>query len=542
MSWSGIDVMQDFFKCSDSKKKYIWWFVVSWIVLLVCLLARDLVRLRKVTRNLAIREAQAHFQKDEAFRFWVATHGGFYVPVDERTRPNPYLDHVSEQNITTPSGKQLTLMNPAYALRQMQEEFAEVYGVFGHITSLLPLRPDNAPDDWERNSLELFEKGTKEVLEFTMLKGEPGLRLMRPLIIQKGCLKCHEHQGYKIGQVRGGVSVSIPFSIYLQEERQAATTQVVSYIIIMLIGLIALFRGNKVIISNIVEREKAQKSLQNSHDHLEILVQERTLELSDVNTELHAEITSRKLETEKSEKQRIATLSILADLNEASKRLKKEIKDRKQAQMQVQKNLEEKNILLKEVHHRVKNNLQIMSSLLHLQTLHIDDPRISKILGESRNRIHSMSIVHEMMYQNQDFARIDMKYYIYKLIDSIKPLYADSYNHIDIIDKCKSVEIDLNRAIPCGMIINELISNAMKHAFVNDSNGEITVGIENEDGEVHIFVSDNGSALPPDFDLENINSLGMSIVTDLTDQLDGRFVINQKDGLKTFEVFFNMEN
>jgi len=111
-------------------------------------------------------------------------------------------------------------MNPAYIMRQLNEEFAELYEIPGHITSLDPLRPENAPDDWERSALEAFEEGESEILEVTDIDGESYLRLMQPLIAEEGCLKCHEQQGYQLGDVRGGVSVSVPMVPYLAEERQ----------------------------------------------------------------------------------------------------------------------------------------------------------------------------------------------------------------------------------------------------------------------------------------------------------------------------------
>ena len=137
------------------------------------------------------------------------------MPIDEKTPPNPHLEHVPERDIQTPSGKRLTLMNPAYMVRQLREEFAKLYGVKGHITSLKNFRPETAPDDWEKAALKEFEGGRKEVQEFTVIGDEPYLRLMRPLIADKGCLKCHGFQGYKEGDVRGGVSVSLPMKDFL---------------------------------------------------------------------------------------------------------------------------------------------------------------------------------------------------------------------------------------------------------------------------------------------------------------------------------------
>ncbi len=253
--------------------------VAIWTLIIVGLLFRDLSLLNHATENLAKREALAHFQKDEAFRFWSATHGGFYVVTNERTPPNPYLEHVPERDIETPSGVKLTLMNPAYALRQMFEEYKETYGVSGHITSLLPLRPENTPDDWERSALESFENGETELSELTNLNGEPHLRFMKPLITQEGCLKCHEHQGYKVGDVRGGVSVSVPLSAYYAEEDSTTVTHIISFAALWLLGLIGLIISYRINKKSRKEKENADRLLQESHNKLETRIIERTNEL-----------------------------------------------------------------------------------------------------------------------------------------------------------------------------------------------------------------------------------------------------------------------
>lgn len=189
------------------------------------------------TEQLARIEARTHFNKDLAFRFWATRHGGVYVPTDQRTPPNPYLDKIAERDIQTPSGRLLTLMNPAYMVRQVMAEYSELYGVRGRITSLKPLRPENAPDPWETKALEAFERGAEEVFEYASIDGIPYLRLMRPMITQTGCLKCHEHQGYKVGDVRGGVGVAVPMAPYRVAERRAVTTLGITHGTIWLLGL-----------------------------------------------------------------------------------------------------------------------------------------------------------------------------------------------------------------------------------------------------------------------------------------------------------------
>ncbi len=147
--------------------------------------------------ELARKEALTAFKKNMAFRYWGTKHGGVYVPVTKETPPNRYLENIPERDIITPSGKKLTLMNPAYMVRQLMEEYSELYNVRGHITSLKLLNPENAPDDWERQALKNFENGVREVFEIVSSAREDNLRLMRSLYIKEGCLKCHEHQGIK---------------------------------------------------------------------------------------------------------------------------------------------------------------------------------------------------------------------------------------------------------------------------------------------------------------------------------------------------------
>ncbi len=211
-------------------------------ILLTCLVGGSLFwnieREKRETRTLATLTARANFNKDKAFRLWATTHGGVYVPNDERTPPNPHLAHIPDRDLVTSGGKRLTLMNPAYMLRQMMQEYPGLYGVRGRITSLKPLNPQNAPDAWERSALETFEReGRKEVLDWTEMDGAPHLRLMRPMIVTKGCLKCHGFQGYQVGDVRGGVGVSVPLAPYLALEREAIGDILWSHGAFWLIGL-----------------------------------------------------------------------------------------------------------------------------------------------------------------------------------------------------------------------------------------------------------------------------------------------------------------
>ena len=178
--------------------------VLIWTVAVIASLTWTIYREKEQTLALAKNEAIANFNKDQAFRLWGTKHGGVYVPATAETPPNPYLSHIPDRDITLPSGKQFTLMNPAYIVRQMMDDFNALYGVKGHITSLNPLNPGNAPDPWERKALAAFEKSEEEAFAVTEQDGERYLRLMRPMVTKAGCLKCHGHQGYKEGDIRGG--------------------------------------------------------------------------------------------------------------------------------------------------------------------------------------------------------------------------------------------------------------------------------------------------------------------------------------------------
>ncbi|AMV73422.1 hypothetical protein JCM30471_18370 [Desulfuromonas carbonis] len=192
------------------------------------------------TLDHARLEALATFNKDQSFRFWATGHGGVYVPVTEETPPNPYLSHLPHRDIDLPDGRRLTLMNPAYIMRQAMSQYQELYGVRGHLTSLDPLNPINAPDPWERQALAAFANGATEVTRVSEIEGQPFLRLMKPMITQQGCLKCHARQGYRVGDIRGGLSVSIPLAPYLAIEREGLTSFSLSFGLIWLLGMALL--------------------------------------------------------------------------------------------------------------------------------------------------------------------------------------------------------------------------------------------------------------------------------------------------------------
>ncbi|MEQ8190891.1 MAG: histidine kinase dimerization/phosphoacceptor domain -containing protein [Candidatus Eremiobacterota bacterium] len=200
--------------------------------------------------------------------------------------------------------------------------------------------------------------------------------------------------------------------------------------------------------------------------------------------------------------------------------------------------LEEKEILLKEIHHRVKNNLQIISSLIYLQISSIEDDTIADILKDSQNRIKSIGLVHEKLYQSENFARIDFKRYIYDLSSYLFSSYHIDVNIIKLNIKVRDIYLNINKAIPCGLIINELVTNALKYAFPAGRKGEISIKFHQTNGKKLILeIGDNGAGLPEDINIETSTSLGLKLVVNLAKQIDGDLYIERETGT-IFKIIF----
>jgi two-component sensor histidine kinase len=203
--------------------------------------------------------------------------------------------------------------------------------------------------------------------------------------------------------------------------------------------------------------------------------------------------------------------------------------------------VKEKEILLKEVHHRVKNNLQVINSILNLQSSYVDDPKTLEIINESQNRIRSMSYIHESLYQTKDFSAINFADYITNLVQNLVHSYQLYQDKIDLKLNIESVKLALDQAIPCGLILNELVSNALKYAYPQDQKGQIVIEVFEENGRLSIGVEDFGIGLPEDFKIENSESLGLSLVHTLVDQLDGELILKRLGGTKFLITFEKQE-
>lgn len=208
----------------------------------------------------------------------------------------------------------------------------------------------------------------------------------------------------------------------------------------------------------------------------------------------------------------------------------------------IKESLEEKEILLKEIHHRVKNNLQIISSLLNLQSRQIKSDHYLNIFKESQNRIKTMALVHEKLYQSKKLSLINFSNYIQSVIINLFHSYNINSDKIQLdIDIDNNISMGIDLAIPCGLIVNELISNSMKYAFPIGSEGRIYINLKKEGSNFTMIVSDNGIGLEDDIDIENIESLGLQLVTALVKQIDGNLILDNSNGTK-FTISFNTLN
>ncbi len=210
--------------------------------------------------------------------------------------------------------------------------------------------------------------------------------------------------------------------------------------------------------------------------------------------------------------------------------LARDITERKEANQQIKKALEEKEILIKEIHHRVKNNLIVMSSLLNLQADYVKDKASYEMFMESKNRAKSMALIHERLYQSTDLREIDFGEYIRSLSMDLYRTYVSKPELIKLEMDLEPVKVDINTAIPCGLIINELVTNAFKHAFPDNMGGNVNIKFYSEDKNLVLDVSDDGVGFPKEIDFKNTDSLGLKLVNVLNSQIDGEIKFKIDNG------------
>ncbi len=255
--------------------------------------------------------------------------------------------------------------------------------------------------------------------------------------------------------------------------------------------------------SELTERQRTAEKLRQLNEELEDRISARTAELTRVNAALRVEVA-----------------------------------ERERAEAQIRASLQEKEVLLKEIHHRVKNNLQVISSLLNLQADSIGDEQIRLILQDSQNRVRSMALIHQKLYQAANLAQIDFGEYIQDLAADLFRSQEAYARRISLNVETDHILLDIDKAVPCGLIMNELVSNTLKHAFPNGQSGQISLELRTgPDHQVDLTVTDNGIGLPPGLDFRKAESLGLQLVNTLVDQLGGTLELRSEQGTQVKLTF-----
>jgi two-component sensor histidine kinase len=212
---------------------------------------------------------------------------------------------------------------------------------------------------------------------------------------------------------------------------------------------------------------------------------------------------------------------------------------RKRTEAQIKAQLQEKDVLLREIHHRVKNNMQVISSLLNLQSRQIKDPDVLEMFKESQRRIRSMALIHERLYQSSDLSLIEFSQYLRNLATHLFHSYQVDASRVQLKIEAEEVHLNINTAIPCGLIVNELVSNALKHGFPEGRTGELRIELHRAEGAGYALkVRDDGVGFPEGLDFRKTETLGLQIVNTLVEQIEGRLELNRDKGTD-FRLEFN---
>jgi len=451
-------------------KHQFWVLLLAGTIIIVGSLVWNLTQENYGTLEDARIQARIAYEKDMLYRRWNAGHGTVYVPVTEKTRPDPYLSDLPERDIKTPCGRLLTLMHPTYMTRQAYELAEKESGVYGHITSLKPLRSENAPTLWETAALQAFERGEKEISSLEQIKGREYLSLIRPLIIEKPCLECHAKQGYREGQVRGGIRVSIPMAPLRAVQHSHILHFSIAHGLIWLLGLAGISFWTHRLRQSEKRRQWAEEEVRRQNEQLEHSVQERTAELEKANEQLLQDNLERKRAEEA--------------LRESEAQLQELLRQR----LKVQET--ERRRICRELHDELGGGLAVFKLRLSSMAkgLHQDQGKLKEECGDTLKYLDGMiDNVYRISRDLSPYLLEDhgLSAALTWLTDHFRKNYNATVN-VNIAD------IDLGSPrddqIIIYRILQEALTNIGKHAQAKN----VSVTVEKKEHALEVIVQDDG--------------------------------------------------
>ena len=252
-------------------RRYVWTGVILWTLIVFCSMLWNLILLKRNIRENAKIQARSAFQKDISYRRWNALQGGIYVPVTEKAQPDPYLSDLPERDIVSPAGKRLTLINPAHMARLVHGLDTASSGIQSHVTSFRNIHPENSPDPWEEESLKKFEHGVSETSCLQDVQGTTHLRLMRPILLENCCFKCHTGADLKEGDILGGISLAIPLAPLRAAQRPYYRAMLAGHAFLWAIGLAGFSIGAGRLGKQDNRRRMMEAALRDSEERLRVL-------------------------------------------------------------------------------------------------------------------------------------------------------------------------------------------------------------------------------------------------------------------------------
>jgi signal transduction histidine kinase len=521
---------------------YILGLTGLWTAAVALVLAWDMHDEWDQVVGIAQGEARGVFENDVLFRRWSSIHGGVYVPVTEKTQPSPYLAKMPERDVVTPSGRRLTLVNPAYMTRQVHELAQEQFGIRGHITSLQPIRPENAPDDWEREALGRFREGQAEVSSLEDIAGQLHLRLMRPMVTEADCLKCHGSQGYQVGDVRGGISVSVPVGPLWTARKADIAHRLLGYAGLWLVGLSGIFLAGRRLRGQIERRYRAERALFAAHHDLEDRVAQRTADLTEANASLAAEIAGRKRMEEDA---RAAQQRLLAMEHREKERAEAEL-EKVRAQLVRQTRLATIGQLSASIAHELRNPLGVIRNAVFLLKRKVPkaEEKCYEYLGIIDDETATANqIITELMAMTRGEAPTKEPVELCKLVtDALARMTIPDTVHWQ--RECNPNPFVVH-ADPAQLtqVIRNLFLNAVQ---AMSGSGTVTVRTNRTDSFDEITIADTGPGIPPHVRQEIFEplfttkskgtGLGLSVCRQIIERHGGSLDVLDSQGGAVFHI------